>query len=200
VGLRARYLADKSAYTAEQESGRRRLAALIAARGVATCGVTELEILFSARGRGDYARISEERGRGLDRAPVDEGVVERALEVQAELARRGLHRAVGAADLLIAAAAELAGLTLLHCDRDFNQVRAVSGQRMALLARPSGARREQPFVILTGKGDTFVVRAVVDAFGPKMALKKASDAGLGVEEGMQAVAVPQRHWRLQPST
>jgi predicted nucleic acid-binding protein len=198
LGLRARYLADKSAYTAERESGRRRLAALIAAREVATCGVTELEILFGARGGRDYARISEERRQGLDRAPVDQGVVGRALDVQAELAQRGLHRAVGAADLLIAAAAELAGLTLLHCDRDFDQVRAVTGQRMALLARPSAARREQPFVILTGRADTFVVRAVVDAFGPEMALEKASDAGLAMEDGMQAVAVPQRHWRPQP--
>jgi predicted nucleic acid-binding protein len=166
---------------------------------VATCGVTELEVLFSARGRSDYAQISEERRQGLDHAAVDQSVVDRALEVQAELARRGLHRAVGAADLLIAAAAELAGLTLLHCDRDFEQVQGVTGQRMALLGRPAGARREQPFVVLTGKEDTFVVRAVVDAFSPDMALEKAGDAGLLLEEGVQMVAVPQRHWRPQPN-
>jgi predicted nucleic acid-binding protein len=48
--------------------------------------------------------------------------------VQALLADRGHHRATAVPDLLIAATAELADLTVLHLDKDFDLVAAVSGQ------------------------------------------------------------------------
>ena len=63
---------------------------------------------------------------------------ERAAEVQAELTGRGSHRSVGAVDLLIAATAEYQGLSLLHYDRDFDQIAAVTGQPMRWLA-PAGS-------------------------------------------------------------
>ena len=44
------------------------------------------------------------------------------------LAQRGQHRAVGLPDLLIAAVAERAGLTVLHYDADYDLVAAVTGQ------------------------------------------------------------------------
>jgi predicted nucleic acid-binding protein len=53
---------------------------------------------------------------------------DRAVEVLTLLADRGQHRAPSVPDLIIAAAAELAGLTVLHCDKDFDLIASVTGQ------------------------------------------------------------------------
>jgi predicted nucleic acid-binding protein len=53
---------------------------------------------------------------------------QRAIEVQACLADRGQHRAPGIRDLLIAAAAERAGHTVLHVDKDFEVIAGITGQ------------------------------------------------------------------------
>ena len=52
------------------------------------------------------------------------------------LAERGPlhHREVGLPDLLIAAAAELAELPVLHYDRDFELIAAVTGQPVRAIA------------------------------------------------------------------
>ncbi|MGH9126964.1 MAG: PIN domain-containing protein [Acidimicrobiales bacterium] len=50
----------------------------------------------------------------------------RAIEIQHLLARRGHHR-VPIPDLIIAAAAEAAGLTVLHYDADFEMIAEVTG-------------------------------------------------------------------------
>lgn len=60
-------------------------------------------------------------------------IEDRAVEVQALLADRGQHRAPSLPDLLIAAAAELAGLTVLHLDKDFDLIAEVTGQPMERL-------------------------------------------------------------------
>ena len=54
----------------------------------------------------------------------------RAREVQALLAhqRRGQHKSVKVPDLLIAATAERAGLTLVHYDQDYELIGSVTGQ------------------------------------------------------------------------
>jgi predicted nucleic acid-binding protein len=54
----------------------------------------------------------------------------RAREVQALLAhqRRGQHKSVKIPDLLIAATAERAGLTLVHYDQDYELIESVTGQ------------------------------------------------------------------------
>ena len=65
----------------------------------------------------------------MPRAPPEEGCSERALEVQAMLAERSQHRAVPLPDLLIAACAERAGLTVLHYDADFERIAKLTGQR-----------------------------------------------------------------------
>lgn len=59
---------------------------------------------------------------------MDQADFDRAADVLADLARRGLHRAVGIADLLIAACAERSDLTLLHYDSDYEHVTGVTGQ------------------------------------------------------------------------
>ncbi len=50
------------------------------------------------------------------------------------LAQRGQHRAAKVPDLLIAAIAEFAGLTVLHVDKDFDLIAEVTGQPTERLA------------------------------------------------------------------
>nr|WP_223185048.1 PIN domain nuclease [Streptomyces sp. CBMA152] len=97
---------------------------------IATCPITELEFFFSARS-------AEARARGIDDmrmifgwVPVDDRAYSRAWQVQEALTKRGQHRSAGAVDLLVAATAELQGLTLLHSDRDFDCIAAITGQAL----------------------------------------------------------------------
>jgi predicted nucleic acid-binding protein len=94
---------------------------------IATCGIVDLELLFSARSGNVYAAILADR-RSLPKAEIDDRQIERAIEVQAEFARTGRHRAITILDLLIAAAAEAAGLCVLHYDADYDLVAEVTGQ------------------------------------------------------------------------
>jgi predicted nucleic acid-binding protein len=64
------------------------------------------------------------------RVPVDDRAYDRASRVQVLLTERGQHRSAGAVDLVVAATAELQGLTLLHRDRDFECIAAVTGQAL----------------------------------------------------------------------
>ena len=50
------------------------------------------------------------------------------------LADRGHHRAPSVPDLIVAATAELAGLTVLHLDKDFELIAGVTGQNLERLA------------------------------------------------------------------
>ena len=102
------------------------LAELGAAAALATCGAVDLELGYSMRGASDHARLAAAR-LGLPRAEVSEEVMRRALEVQGLLARRGWQR-MAPMDLIIAAAAEQAGMTMLHYDSDFERIAEVTGQ------------------------------------------------------------------------
>ncbi len=88
-----------------------------------------LELLFSARSPDDYEGVRSEL-EGLDRIPIDDQDFDRALDVQAGLAAASQHRGVPLPDLLIAAAAERAGLVVLHYDSDYDRIAAVTGQAM----------------------------------------------------------------------
>jgi len=88
--------------------------------------VTRLEVGFSARSGPDLRA-------GLRQPPLSveyltRAIEDRAVEVQAALADRGLYRAPSVPDLIIAAAAELAGLTVLHLDKDFELIAEITGQ------------------------------------------------------------------------
>lgn len=52
----------------------------------------------------------------------------RAGQVQEILAQRGQHRIAGAVDRVVAATAELQGLTQLHRHQDFERIAGVTGQ------------------------------------------------------------------------
>lgn len=60
----------------------------------------------------------------------------RTVEVLALLADQGQHRAPSVPDLIIAATAELAGLTVLHFDKDFDLIASVTGQSAEWLNVP----------------------------------------------------------------
>lgn len=134
----ATYLADKSALArAYLPSVAARLGPLFVGGEIATCGVVDLEMLFSARGPADYLAILADRN-SLPHVEVGERGIERAIEVQTALARTGRHRGVTIPDLLIAAAAESAGLTVLHYDADFDLVAEVTRQTVEWVV-PAGS-------------------------------------------------------------
>ncbi|HEY2289256.1 MAG TPA: PIN domain-containing protein [Thermoanaerobaculia bacterium] len=87
------------------EAVRTRLAPIIEAGEAATCAIIDLEVLFSARNHEEHERIRRRRALAYDSVPITESILQRAIDVQAELARTGRHR-VPIADLMIAAAAE----------------------------------------------------------------------------------------------
>jgi predicted nucleic acid-binding protein len=97
--------------------------------------LTLLEVGYSARSA-DELRASI-RQPPLSAMPVEyltPAIEDRAVAVQTSLADRGHHRAPSVPDLLIAAAAELADLTVLHVDKDFELVADITGQPLERLA------------------------------------------------------------------
>jgi predicted nucleic acid-binding protein len=100
--------------------------------------VTRLEVGYSARS-GEQARDVFRRAP-VGAMPVEyltPAIEDRAHGVQLLLADRGQHRAPSIPDLLVAAAAELAGLTVLYVDKDFELIATVTGQ-------PTERLRETP--------------------------------------------------------
>jgi predicted nucleic acid-binding protein len=96
--------------------------------------VTRLEVGYSARSGPDLRE-------GLQQPPLSAMPVEyqtpaiedRAVEVLSLLADRGQHRAPSIPDLMVAATAELAGLTVLHIDKDFELIAKITGQPLERL-------------------------------------------------------------------
>jgi predicted nucleic acid-binding protein len=125
----ARYLVDKSAVARWHHPGVRKVLAPLIEHGlVATCGITELEVLFSARGKADYRQVAEDRQHAYEWLPTEDTDLRRALSIQAQLAGRGRLRAVSLPDLIIAAVAERHRVCVLHYDGDYEHVAAITGQ------------------------------------------------------------------------
>lgn len=106
---------------------------------IATCDMVKMELLYSTRNAKEFQRIR----LALDLLPqcsIGPQQWKRALDVYEELSGWGgsHHRLVGHADLLIAAAAESAGIPVLHYDEDFERIAEVTGQKMCWLA-PRGS-------------------------------------------------------------
>lgn len=91
--------------------------------------VTRLEVGYSARSAQDLRA-------GFGRPPLASMPVEyltpqiedRAVALQVALADQGKHRAPSIPDLLLAATAELAQLTVLHVDKDYELIAELTGQ------------------------------------------------------------------------
>jgi predicted nucleic acid-binding protein len=93
---------------------------------LARAGISDLEIGYSARNDSEWDRLAG----ALDVFELIEtraAHVVRARQVQRLLASRH-QRGRKVPDLLIAAAAETRGLTVLHYDSDFDQIAAATGQ------------------------------------------------------------------------
>lgn len=107
---------------------------------VRIAAVTLLELGYSSRRAGD---LRQERSRPpLALMPVEmlaPGAESRAMQVQDLLAERGHHRAVSVPDLVIAATAELVGLTVLHVDKDYDLIAEITRQPVEWLRMPGQA-------------------------------------------------------------
>lgn len=106
---------------------------------IATCDMVRIELLYSARNATESTSLREELD-ALPNCPIGDVEWDRALEVYEALARQGglHHRAVRHPDLLIAAAAEAAGLPVLHYDEDYDRIAGITGQGVRWLA-PRGS-------------------------------------------------------------
>ncbi len=101
--------------------------------------VTRLEIGYSARSGADLQAATHRPP--LASMPVEyqtPAIEDRAIEVQLRLADRGQHRAPSVADLIVAATAELAGLTVVHLDKDFELIAKVTAQPLERLVVTPG--------------------------------------------------------------
>jgi predicted nucleic acid-binding protein len=93
---------------------------------LARAAISDLEIGFSARNAPEWDRLTD----ALDAFELVDTTAEhmrRAKQVQRLLASKH-QRGRKLPDLFVAAAAESAGLTVLHYDTDFDLIAAVTGQ------------------------------------------------------------------------
>jgi predicted nucleic acid-binding protein len=132
-----RWLIDKSAYARLQvgQAGNTDQWNARISRGLVRLStITRLQLGYSAR--------SGELGRRQFAAPplslmpieyVTPAIEDRAFQVQMLLADQGQHRAPSIPDLLIAATAEKAALTVLAVDKDFHLIAAITGQPVETL-------------------------------------------------------------------
>ena len=129
------WLIDKSALVRLQASADAAQWAARIERGlIRIATVTRLEVGYSARSGPDLR--AELRQPPLAAMPVEyqtPATEDRAIEVLTLLADRGQHRAPSIPDLIIAATAELAGLTVLHLDKDFEIIAGITGQPLERL-------------------------------------------------------------------
>ncbi len=124
--MNATHLADKSVLArAGVPAVDDRLRPLVSNGLIATCAVVDLEVLYSARSAREYDEVLAER-HSLEDAPITPDVTGLAISLQQVLARQGQHR-LPIPDLLISAAAKVAGLTVLHYDADFERLAAIGG-------------------------------------------------------------------------
>lgn len=133
------YVADTSVFARlAKPAVAARFAPLAATGKVAICSPVAFEIGFSARNLQDYQSVAD-RLTSFPLVAVTDADHRRALEVQAELAARGQHRALSLVDALVAAVAEARDLTVLHYDKDFELVAAITGQPQHWIVSPGTA-------------------------------------------------------------
>jgi predicted nucleic acid-binding protein len=131
------WLIDKSAYMRlqfGQAANRDEWSARISRGLVRISTITRLELGYSAcsgdTGRRQFALPP------LSLMPIEyltPAIEDRAFQVQMLLADRGQHRAPSIPDLLIAAMAEKAALTVVAVDKDFDLIAAITGQPVETL-------------------------------------------------------------------
>jgi predicted nucleic acid-binding protein len=101
---------------------------------LARAGISDLEIGYSARSAPEWDQLADAL-QLFDLVETTSEHVRRARQVQRLLASKH-QRGRKVPDLLIAAAAEAKGLTVLHYDADFDRIAAVTGQPTEWVAPP----------------------------------------------------------------
>jgi len=106
----------------------------VAAGRVLVCDLVILELTRLAP---NEVRAHEVAARleAFASVPMPTAAWGRAREVQLALASAGAHRGIRPADLLIAAAAESAGVELVHYDRDYERIAEVTALDARSLVR-----------------------------------------------------------------
>ncbi|BBX75659.1 PIN domain nuclease [Mycobacterium shinjukuense] len=129
------WLIDKSAYTRLAESPDAQAWIDRIQRGMVRIStVTRLEVGYSFRTAAQTRRESVSPPLAL--MPVEyltPAAEDRAVRVQLMLADRGQHRGPSIPDLLVAALAEVSGLTVLALDKDFEVIAQLTGQSVERL-------------------------------------------------------------------
>ena len=123
-------LADTSVWARKSHPALRDwLIQAVDAGDIAGCDMVALELLHSARNPAEFALV-EDGLRGLPWVEMGEACWARAREVYRALGSRPgmMQRKVKHPDLLIAAAAERAGITLVHYDADYDTIAEITGQ------------------------------------------------------------------------
>ncbi|HEY3183830.1 MAG TPA: PIN domain-containing protein [Gaiellaceae bacterium] len=132
-----RELADTSAWTNRRKDPAvsRDFENRLLAGDLATCPMVKLELLWESQHVNAFRRRRDQLD-ALDEIPIDAAVWRRATEIFERLAARGPlhHRQVKLPDLLVAAAAENAGVPVCHYDRDFDVIAQVTGQQVRAIA------------------------------------------------------------------
>lgn len=107
---------------------------------VLVCDLVVLELVRLAPNE-QRAHELAARLAAFDTLPMPASLWSRAREVQLRMAATGDHRRVPPPDLLIAATAELANAPLVHYDRDYERIAAVTAQQHVWFV-PDGALAE----------------------------------------------------------
>ena len=129
------YLIDKSALARMKHPRvQARIAPIIESGEAATCAIIDVEVLYSTRNRAEHEHTRTRREFAYQKVVLTDGIFRRVIEVQGMLAQKSQHR-LPIPDLIIAAAAETAGMTVLHYDSDFDTIAAVTNQDMEWVAR-----------------------------------------------------------------
>lgn len=111
------------------------LAPMLESGLVGGCDMTDFEMLWSTQSANEFDRLVGWL-RQLEHFPIEPVDWQRAREVQGEFWHRGQMRAVGLPDLLVAAVAERHRVTVLHYDRDYDLIAAVTGQPTSWVVAP----------------------------------------------------------------
>ncbi|HHU11391.1 MAG TPA: PIN domain nuclease [Intrasporangiaceae bacterium] len=100
--------------------------------------MTLLELGYSARSQQEHREaVGGDLIRSMPISNLTPTIEQRAVEIQAMLASRGMHRAPSVPDVLVAATADIAQLTVLHVDKNFDLIAGLTGQPTERLAVPS---------------------------------------------------------------
>ncbi|MFD9069941.1 PIN domain nuclease [Streptomyces lasiicapitis] len=122
-----RFLIDKSALSRWPQADVAEVLDPLHRRGLlGVSGAVRIEMMYSARNAADAQRLREWLD-GFDHLSCPDEVWDAAIETQDKAIRKGNHRALSLADLVIAATAQRHRVTVLHYDEDYDQIADLTG-------------------------------------------------------------------------